>query len=65
MQAGNNRIKVSAALYTPVYESEGLPWWSVVKKKKNLPAKAEDTGSIPGLGRFLEEEMATYSSIHA
>ena len=27
-----------------------LPWWTV---DRNLPAKAEDTDSIPGLGRFL------------
>ena len=36
----------------------------VVKKKKNPPANAEDAGnmgSIPGLGRTLEEEMATHS----
>ena len=54
MQAGNNRIRVSAALYTPMYELEGLPWWlsGKEKKKTNLPAKAEDTGSIPRLGRF-------------
>ena len=25
----------------------------------SLPTNAEDTGSIPGLGRSLEEEMAT------
>jgi len=33
---------------------------------KNLPAYAEDKrdmGSIPGLGRSLEKEMATHSSI--
>ena len=30
---------------------------------KNLPANAGDTGSIPGLGRPLEEGMATHSSI--
>ena len=29
---------------------------------KNLPANAGDTGLIPGLGRSLEEEMATHSS---
>ena len=32
--------------------------------KKNPPANAEDAGnmgSIPGLGRTLEEEMATHS----
>ena len=35
---------------------------------KNLPTNAgdiRDTGSIPGLGRSLEEGMATHSSILA
>ena len=35
---------------------------------KNSPAKAGDTGDeglIPGSGRFLEKEMATFSSILA
>ena len=35
---------------------------------KNLPANAGDTGdmgSIPGLGRFPEQEMTTYSGILA
>ena len=32
---------------------------------KNLPANAGDTGSTPGLGRPLEKEVATYSSILA
>ena len=35
---------------------------------KNLPGNAEgirDESSIPGLGRFLEKEMATHSSILA
>ena len=35
---------------------------------KNSPFNAEDAGdlgSIPGLGRSLEEEMATHSSILA
>ena len=43
----------------------GFPGGSVVK---NLPANAgdtEDVGSIPALGRSLEEEMATHSSILA
>ena len=35
---------------------------SVVKK---LPAKAEDMGSIPGLGSAPQKEMATLSSILA
>ena len=32
---------------------------------KNSPANAGDEGSIPGLGRPLEKEMATHSSILA
>ena len=38
-----------------------LPRWL----SKNLPADAGDAGSIPGLGRSLEKEMATHSSILA
>ena len=30
---------------------------------KNLPANAEDLGSVPGQEDPLEEEMATHSSI--
>ena len=30
---------------------------------KNLPANGGDVGSVPGSGRALEEEMATYPSI--
>ena len=44
------------------FTSAGLPGVSVVK---NLPANAEDMGSIPGLGDPLEKEMATHSSILA
>ena len=43
-------------------EYTGFPCGAVVK---NLPASAGDTrdaGSISGLGRFLEQEMATQSS---
>ena len=40
----------------------GFPGGSVVK---NPPANAGDAGSISGSGRFLEEEMATHSSILA
>ena len=32
---------------------------------KNPPANAGDVGSIPGLGRSLEKEMATHSSFLA
>ena len=32
---------------------------------KNPPANAGDSGLIPGLGRFLEKEMATHASILA
>ena len=42
--------------------TRGFPGGSAVK---NPPAKAGDVGSIPGLGRPLEEEMATHSSILA
>ena len=38
----------------------GFPGGSVVK---NLPASAGNAGLIPGLGKSLEEGMATYSSI--
>ena len=40
----------------------------VAQPVKNLPASAgdaRDPGSIPGLGRFLEKETATSSSILA
>ena len=47
------------SLYT---YSQGFPGSSMVK---NLLANAGDTGSIPGWGRSLEEEMTTHSSITA
>ena len=37
-----------------------LPWWL---GRRNLPASAEDMGSVPGSGRSPEKEMATHSSI--
>ena len=44
----------------------GKNWASqVVLVVKNLPANAEDAGSIPGLEDPLEKEMATHSSIVA
>ena len=39
--------------------------WSYGSAIKNLPANAGDLGLIPGLGRSLEEEMATSSNILA
>ena len=39
-----------------------FPGGSVIK---NPPANAGDTGLVPGLGRSLEEGMATQSSIFA
>ena len=45
-----------------VYKSSGFPGGSVVKKST---CQAGDAGLIPGLGKFPEEEMATYSSILA
>ena len=41
---------------------KGFPGGSVIK---NPPANAGDTGSVPGLGRSQEEEMATHSRILA
>ena len=35
----------------------------MVKKKKKSACNAGDLGSIPGLGRSLEQGMATHSSI--
>ena len=40
----------------------GFPGGSVVK---NLPDSTGDTGSIPGLVRLLEKDMATHFSIPA
>ena len=40
----------------------GFPGSSVIK---NLPSNAGDMGLIPGLGRSIEEAMATHSSILA
>ena len=40
----------------------GLPWWSVCKESA---CNGGDLGSIPGLGRLLEKEKATHSSILA
>ena len=34
-------------------------------EEKNPPANAGDAGSIPGVGRSLEKEMATHVSILA
>ena len=39
-----------------------IPGGAVIK---NSPANVGDRGLIPGLGRSLEKEMATYSSIIA
>ena len=37
----------------------------MAQRVKNPPANAGDLGLIPGLGRSLEKEMATHSSILA
>ena len=42
--------------------SRGFPSGEVVK---NPPANAGDVGSIPELGRFLEKEIVTHSSVPA
>ena len=44
----------------------GISWTSLeAQTVKNLPCHAGDPGSIPGLGRSLEEGAATHSSILA
>ena len=52
----------SAAVRPVLCANKGFPGGSVVK---NPPAKAGDLGSIPGLGRYLEKEMAAHPSILA
>ena len=47
---------------TEMWVGWGFPGGSVVK---NPPADSGDVGSIPGLGRSPEEEMATHSNILA
>ena len=49
-------------VYMYVCTYMGFSGASVVK---NSPANAGDKGSIPGLGIFLEKEVATHSSILA
>ena len=44
------------------WDLDGFPGGSVAK---NLPANAEDTGSIPKSKDPLEKQMATHSSIFA
>ena len=44
---------------------KGLFRWFSGEELASKAAIAGDTGSIPGLGRFLEEGMATHSSILA
>ena len=40
-------------------------WAPLLAQCKESPANAGDSGSIPGLGRSLDKEMATHSSILA
>ena len=49
-------------IYSP---DEGFPGVSVVKNLHANTGDIRDMGSIPGLGRSLEEEMATLSTILA
>ena len=42
----------------------GLPWW-LSSKKKILIRKSQVSDFIPGLGRSLDREMTTHSSILA
>ena len=52
------RIKLVSLCTIICAHPMGFPGDSVVK---SLPASAGDIGSIPGLGRSLEKEMATHS----
>ena len=45
-----------------IWSSLGAP---VVKNPPANAGDSRDTGSVPGLGRSLEKEMATHSSILA
>ena len=67
MQAGNNRIRVSAALYTPVYEFEGLPWYLSGKEKKKKTCLPRQKTQVQSLDweDSMEEEMATHTTILA
>ena len=47
----------------PILEFEGFPGCAMVKNPPATAGDVRDTGAIPGLGRSLEEEMATHSSI--
>ena len=49
-------------LKSGICNTVGFPGGSVIK---NPPANVGDVGSIPGLGRSPEEEMATHSNILA
>ena len=43
----------------------GFPWWLSGKESACVAAVTGDVGLIPGLGRSLEEDMATHPSILA
>ena len=51
--------------YKGLARSRELPQWLSCKEPACSEGDAGDTGSIPGLGRSLEEDMATHSSILA
>ena len=43
----------------------GLPQWLCGEESACNAGETEDAGSVPGSGRYLEEGMATHSSIPA
>jgi len=51
--------------YKGLARSRELPQWRSCKEPASSEGDAGDTGSIPGLGRSLEEDTATHSSILA
>ena len=57
--------KVLVILNMFIKARKGFPVGSVVKNPPASKGATGDAGLIPGLGRFLEEEMATRSGILA
>ena len=56
-------LQFSRFLFLLCLYVNGLPWWLTQWSRIHLPCRR--CGWIPGLGRTLEEEMATHSSILA
>ena len=64
LQATNSHLPLSL-IWTPITCFWGFPGGSEVKNPHVNGGDAGDTSLIPGLGRSLEEEIGTHSSILA